>query len=160
MIKKIIMWTIYAGIVGLLVFGAVNRTAAKTDQGVLFGRPAEVPEAGQERGGAGNLKQANQFKDADHEENPEEHDWAELIGSIIEFDSKTLLIQTEGEGKLELSGRAWRYILETGYMPSVGSEVWLSGFYENGEYKIASFQDLTTGQVVMVRDSFGQPLWR
>ena len=154
------MWTVYAGIVGLLVFGAVNRTSAKTDQGVLFGGSDEAAEFGQGGRGEGNLGQSNEFGITDHEENPEEQDWADFVGTIVEFDSKTLIIHTDSEGELELSGRAWRYILGTGYLPSVGREVWLSGFYENGEYKIASFQDLITGEVVLVRNDSGQPLWR
>ncbi len=160
MIKKIIMWTIYAGIVGLLVFGAVNRTSAKTDQGVLFGKPAAEAETAQGRGGTSSSVQTNDFNDADHAENPEEHDWVELGGIITEFDSRSLIILTEGAGELELAGRAGRFILETGYLPSVGQQVWLSGFYESGEFKIANFQDLKTGQIVLVRDNSGQPLWR
>jgi len=160
MVKKIVLWTAYALIVGVLIFGAANRTLAKTGQGLLFGSPEVLTGTGQGRGGEGNLKQANEFVNAEHEENLEEYDWAELFGSIIEIDSRSLKILTDREGEMELSGRAWRYILETGYIPTLASEVWLSGFYENGEYKIASFQDLSSGRVVMVRDVSGQPLWR
>ena len=42
MFKKIILWTVYILIVGLLVFGAANRTSAKTDQGTLFGNVDEI----------------------------------------------------------------------------------------------------------------------
>jgi hypothetical protein len=160
MIKKIFMWTVYAGIVGLLVFGAINRTSAKTDQGVLLGRPEEAAEFGQGGRGEGNLGQTNEFEITDHEENPEEHMWIELTGVLIGFDSKTLLIQIDNEDVLELSGRAWRFVQETGYVPTLGVEVKLSGFYENAEFKIAGFQDQYYGQVVQVRDDSGAPLWR
>jgi len=160
MVKKIIMWTIYAGIVGLLIFGAVNRTAAKTDQGVLFGSTNEEAGDGQERGGLGNPEQSNDLGEVEHNETLEDHDWAEIGGVILKFDSKYLIIQTDNNSELELSGRAWRFILESGYMPAEGSELRLSGFYENGEYKIVSFQDQDSAQIIMVRDSSGQPLWR
>ena len=39
MFKKILMWLIYAGVVGLLIFGAVIRTEAKTEG--IFPPPEE-----------------------------------------------------------------------------------------------------------------------
>jgi hypothetical protein len=40
MFKKIALWVVYAGFVGLLVFGAVNRTQAKADTGSGEGKVA------------------------------------------------------------------------------------------------------------------------
>jgi len=154
------MWSVYTGIVGLLVFGAINRTSAKTDQGIQLLRSAEGAAEEPRGRSAGIQKQANDFEDVDHEDNPEEHEWTELTGVIIDFDSKTLLIQTENNGEMELSGRAWRFVQESGYIPVIGIDIHMSGFYENGEFKIASFQDHYSGLVVMVRDDVGHPLWR
>ena len=42
MFKKVILWTIYVLIVGLLVFGAANRTSAKPIRDILFGNLDEI----------------------------------------------------------------------------------------------------------------------
>ncbi len=159
MIKKIFFWTLYAAIVGLLVLGAVNRTAAKTDQGALLGRSDDILETS--RGKSGNVypDQDNVEPDSHSGEDSEDRNWADRTGIILEFNSKNLIIITENDGELELAGRAWRFILASGYEPEVGREVLLSGFDENGEYKIASFQDQISGEIILVRDNSGKPLW-
>ena len=159
MFKKIFMWTIYALIVGLLIFGAANRTAAKTDQELLFGRSDVVSETGQGRGGSGNSEWSSDFGDTDHEENPVEHDWVSLSGQIIQVDGRTLEVLTEYDGILEISGRSWRFAQASGYLPGVGNEVILDGFFENGEFEVSAIQDLSAGQIVLLRDEDGHPLW-
>ena len=159
MIKKIFMWIVYAAIVGLLIFGAANRTAAKMDQGVLFGRSEDITEDGQRRGGSGNSEISGDFGDVDHEENPVEHDWVSLNGQIILVDLRALEVLTEKYGILEISGRSWRFAQESGYLPDLGNEVILDGFFEIGEFEVSSIQDLSAGQIVFLRDEFGHPLW-
>ena len=159
MFKKIIMWTIYAMIVGLLIFGAANRTAAKTDQDILFGRSDGVTKNGQGRGGYGNVEQSSDFGDADHEENPVGHDWVSISGQIILVDGRMLEVLIENDGVLEISGRSWRFAQESGYLPEVGNEVILDGFFENGAFEVSAIQDISAGQVVFLRDESGHPLW-
>jgi len=81
MVKKIMLWTVYVLIVGLLVFGAANRTSAKTDQGLLIGNPEEI--IGGRGQGNGSSVEYGEYEAADHEEVLEQQDWVTLSGQII-----------------------------------------------------------------------------
>ena len=178
MLKKILVWTLYAALVGILIFGAVNRTAAKTDQDSShLVQPGVGAGEGQARDGFGNNGQSGGTSKNDQSDgngfngqtngsgeerqqsNLEEHDWVVLTGTIVEFNSDSLWVQSENSGNLGISGRAWRFAQESGYHPAVGNEVKLNGFYENGEFEVSSIEDLTSGQTILLREDTGRPLW-
>ncbi|MGB2964649.1 MAG: hypothetical protein WBB69_11760 [Anaerolineales bacterium] len=187
MLKKILVWTLYAALVGILIFGAVNRTAAKTDQDSShLVQPEGGAGAGQARDGSGNNGQsdgpgkngqaggsgnnsisggtgingqANESGKDLQESDLEEHDWVVLTGAIVEFNSDSLWVQSENSGNLEITGRAWRFAQESGYLPAVGNEVKLTGFYENGKFEASTIEDLTSGQIILLREDTGRPLW-
>lgn len=48
MLKKILLWTLFAGFIGLLIFGAINRTTAKieNDDGLQAGQTTEQGDTG------------------------------------------------------------------------------------------------------------------
>ena len=178
MLKKIIMWTVFVGFVGLMVFGAVNRTAAKIDPdtGIQI-RSEEGTELVQARDGSGNKTQTGgsgkngqsggsgsngQGVDPgvdNREISPEDHNWSVVAGSIIELDSSSLMIQLENAEIMVIEGRGWRFAAESGYSPNVGNHVEVTGFYEDGEYKASVIRDLTSGQTFYLRDETGRPLW-
>ncbi len=160
MFKKLILWTVYALIVGLLIFGAANRTAAKTDQGLLFGTSNEVfGERGQGNNGSSGKEGYGDFEADDHEGIIEGQDWVVLSGQITRISSDTLEIQTITAGILEIEGRSWRFVRELGYVPLEGNELVVQGFYENGEFELSIIQDLTADQVFQIRDESGRPMW-
>ena len=156
MIKKVTMWIVYVLIVGLLVFGAANRTLAKTDQGTLFGNMDEIVSGrGQGNGGLGNFEEYGEYEAADHEE----HDLVSLSGQIIAAKVEALEIQTGTAGILEIEGQSWRFAQELGYVPGEGNEVIVQGFYENGEFEVSTIQDLTADLIFHLRDEYGKPMW-
>ena len=157
MVKKIMLWTVYVLIVGLLVFGAANRTSAKTDQGLLFGNLDEI--IGGRGQGNGSTEEYGEYEAADHEEILEEQDWLTLSGQITAVGSEAIEIQTGTAGILEIEGRSWRFSQELGYIPEVGNKVEVQGFYENGEFEVSIIQDLTIDQVFQLRDEYGKPMW-
>lgn len=160
MIKKIALWIVYILIVGLLVFGAANRTSAKTDQGLLFGNIEEIVSGrGQASGGSDNYDENGSYEASDHDEILEEHDWVSMSGKITSVGAEALEVQTGTDGVLEIEGRTWRFAQELGYVPVEGNEVIVSGFYENGEFEVATIQDLTTDQTFTLRDAYGKPMW-
>jgi len=160
MIKKVIMWTVYVLIVGLLVFGAANRTSAKTDQGTLFGNMDEIVGGrGQGNGGLENFEENSEYEAADHEEILEEQDLVSLSGQIIAAGVEVLEIQTGTAGILEIEGQSWRFVQELGYVPGEGNEVIVQGFYENGEFEVSTIQDLTADLIFHLRDEYGKPMW-
>ncbi len=157
MVKKIMLWTVYVLIVGLLVFGAANRTLAKTDQGLLIGNPEEIISG---RGqGNGSSVEYGEYEAAGHEEVLEQQDWVTLSGQIIAVGSEALEIQTGSAGDLEIEGRSWRFAQELGYVPGEGNEVVVQGFYEYGEFEVSTIHDLATDQIFKLRDEYGKPMW-
>ena len=160
MIKKIALWTVYVLIVGLLVFGAANRTSAKTDQVLLFGNQGEIAD-GRGRGsfGSGDDDKVGEFEAEDHDESPEDQDWVSLSGLIVFVGADVLEIQTGTSGILEIEGRSYRFVQELGYLPVEGNEVVVRGFYENGEFEVGVIQDLTDNLTFQLRDEYGRPMW-
>jgi len=157
MVKKIMLWTVYVLIVGLLVFGAANRTSAKTDQGLLFGNLDEITSG---RGqGNGSTEEYSEYDAAGHEEILEEQNWVTLNGQIIAVGSEVLEIQTSTAGMLEIEGRSWRFAQELGYVPGEGNEVVVQGLYENGEFEVSIIHDLGSDQIYRLRDDYGKPIW-
>jgi len=177
MFKKVVMWSIYAGLVGALIFGAVNRTSVKTNSDNLGERigssgqnsPGDQgngqggKDSGQAGLGSGQGRNSNQQSDLSggdlQEMNQGDHDWAEISGDVSGFDASSLWVQTNSSGILEITGRAWRFTQESGYQPAVGNQLELTGFYENGDFEVSLIRDITSGQTILLRDETGRPLW-
>ncbi len=177
MFKKILIWSIYAGVVGLLIYGAVIRTEAKT-QGNKFqpeGR-LEDESLGQEGGGGGWSRNGEESRgragegsgrngsssgsgDEVNLAEDQEHDWISLAGVVSNLDAESLWIETGQAENLEITGRTWLFISESDILISIGDQVELSGFYEDDEFELALIQDLTTGAFLQVRENSGRPLW-
>ena len=179
MLKKITKWTIYAGVVGLLIFGAVIRTEAKAEQEAtrpemrLEGKGSEF--LGQGAGGSGWARDSEEINtrsgqgsgrngnfSVDGEElllaKEEEHHWVSLEGVVIDLDAGSLWIDTNKEEYLEITGRAWSYILESDFTVEIADEVGLEGFYEEGEFEVAN---LMIGEdSLQIREASGRPMWR
>ena len=62
-------------------------------------------------------------------------------------------------GILEIEGRSWRSVQESGLIPGEGNEVVVQGFYENGEFDVSTIRDLTTDQIFRLRNEYGKPMW-
>ncbi len=163
MFKKILMWLIYAGVVGLLIFGAVIRTEAKTEG--IFSPPEErfggkgSDSPGQGDGGSGWNGSFSGSGGEVHLAEGAEREWIRLVGVVTGLDSESLWIETSQGEILEVTGRAWRFIFDSRLVFSVGDEVELEGFYENDEFEVSSIQDLTRDFFLPVREDSGRPLW-
>lgn len=160
MVKKILLWAGYVLIVGLLVFGAANRTAAKSGQEPLIGNLNEAfTGRGEGVDRSGQAEGYDEYETNDHEEIIKKQDWVILSGQIVKVSSESLEIQTGSTGILEIEGRTWRYLQELGYVPGELNEVVVMGFYENGEFEVSSIQDLTAELAFQIRDEYGRPMW-
>jgi hypothetical protein len=169
MLKKILMWLIYAGVVGLLIFGAVIRTQAKAGDKA---RPeSKIEEAayrpdnqggevlGNYGQGTGRIDRPSENGEEIHLAEDEEHDWISLSGVVTGLDAESLWIETDEGENLEFTRRVWRFIRESGLEISAGDQVELEGFYENGEFEISYLEDLTSGESLQIREDSGRPLW-
>ena len=188
MLKKIILWTLYAAFVGILIFGAINRTTVKTgdDDGLQAGNAAEREAAGNlESGGNGNAYGQGEAGSPQLDESAEQedaaapgldepaghvdgkveshdtakHEWVTLTGTISSIIPRGMTMATTTGQPVEVARRAWRFAQEQGFAPQVGDQVTLDGFYEDGKFEVAVITDLTNGQTVYLRDDAGHPLW-
>ena len=170
MFKKIMVWTIYAGVVGLLIFGAVIRTEAKTGQNILD------PESSQEREnivpndkgagdpigsgeGYGRKKTLSGEGEDYRQAETVDHDWTGISGTGTSLTAESLWIHQSDDEMLEIAGRAWRFIQESGFVVSPGDQIGLEGFFENEEFKVSMIWNLTTDTDLQIRDDSGRPLW-
>ena len=183
MIKKIILGGLFVGLSGFLLFGAVNRTLAKTN------------DIRTEANGGGKY-QNDSLNQSDHENtgtpiqknqqlNRSENDpdygngqgrqdgdrigipdpqatageWAEYVGSVSTSDSSMITVETTDGNEIIIEGRALSFLEEVGFATDSGNTVLITGFYEDGEFKVATIEDQTTGESIVVRDSTGRPGW-
>jgi hypothetical protein len=174
MIKKIVLWVVYAGVVGLLVFGAVNRTEAKAEAGVgefKYLSESHQYELGKQEN-SGNSQGEGRRDDgqgraagieanpaSEYQANEEDHAWNILEGSVDSISEELLEIELSDGEILVIEGQAWRYVLSSGFVSAVGNLFEVNGFFEEGEYKVSWMKDLSTGQEIEVRDPSGRPNW-
>ncbi|MCK4488724.1 MAG: hypothetical protein KAU23_00600 [Anaerolineales bacterium] len=165
MFKKIILWTLYAGLTGILIFGAVNRTSAKMGE-VVPGENEDLVDyqsqggqgGGQGGNGGGRSLNGDDYEGSGIGEN-EDCVWVSLTGAIFSFSTEEMQVVMHSGETINVADRAWRFALEQGFDPRSGDQVVLRGFFEGDAFEMAEISNLTTGQVVVLRDEFGHPLW-
>lgn len=213
MIKKIFVGVLLAGVFGLLVFGAVNRTLAKTaeneyqttSQNLAAGNGNDhdknLVAAGEQGNGAGdgsgpiqenrstnlnlsdNNSQSSQFaggsgngqggqagngQGGQNEEAPgdgtstgiaEVEEWLTIEGTVSSTDPDLWVVTLYDGTSLEIEGRALSFLDELGFTVSVGDNLSLQVFLEDGEYEIGQIENLTTSEIAVIREESGRPLW-
>ena len=82
-------------------------------------------------------------------------EWETLTGSVTSLDGDVTLQTAEGEVLVGMGQAAyWEdFALE------VGEEIAVIGFYEDGEFKAGTVENLTTGETIILRDEGGRPMW-
>ena len=83
--------------------------------------------------------------------------WETVTGRVLVAEGDMVLETAEGEFEVGL-GQAW-YRDEAGLVLEVGDEVTVTGFYEDGEFKAGTVENLTRDQTVVLRDESGRPMW-
>jgi len=173
MLKKTLLAVLFVGLIGLLVFGAVNRTLAKMGSGESYGGghgngQADLAGGGQSYGqaGLGSGGQGNGQGYGQGEGLPLPlgegqavvDEWLTLTGAVTAADADLLVVDTAG-GEAIVENRGWWYAQEQGFVAQVGDQVTLTGFYEGDAFEVGRIDNLTTGQTVTLRDENGRPLW-
>ena len=179
MLKKTLLAVLFVGLIGLLVFGAVNRTLAKTGSGdsyggghgngqtALAGDSQSYGQAGLGGGGQGNGQGygaegngGSQAYSGDGTATGQAvvDEWLTLTGAVTAADADLLTVDT-GSGEVAVENRGWWYAQEQGFVAQVGDQVTLTGFYEGDAFEVGRIDNLTTGQTVTLRDENGRPLW-
>jgi hypothetical protein len=188
MLKKIAGWTLLAVLSGGLIWGAVNRTMAKSEQthtetqetegyqrgqnrdqelasnsdtkGNAGSRSSETTEAsqGRRRGSEAEADQDNEFSSSSQASHSED-EFITLAGMVWNMEEDSVIIQIDDGEPLIIEGRPWSYMQETGFLLGIGDSVLVTGFEEDGEFKVATVENLSTNELVVLRDDSGRPAW-
>jgi hypothetical protein len=187
MLKKIVLGTLFIGLIGVLVVGAAARTLDRTErvveaQGYGYGHDevgeceegesgqghghgkGEVSEceasgSGQGRGGYGRQGSEDAPGDQTGTGQADVEGWLALQGTIVGVDPDTLVVQTDSGQQIAVENRAWWFAQEQGFSAQVGDQVMLIGFYEGDHFEVGRIENATNGQTVRLRDENGRPLW-
>jgi hypothetical protein len=183
MYKKIILGALLIGVIGVLIVGAVNRTSATSGERAgetgRRGRATEVVTADanqQNYGGRGNETslgttgqgngrgaQSGQAVAGDGQGAPladvAAEDWLTMTGKVVSVADDLVEIKTDAGEVIPFEGRPLSFAAEQGFSLEVGHAVTVSGYDENGEFKIGKITNLNSGLSLALRDTSGRPGW-
>jgi hypothetical protein len=76
---------------------------------------------------------------------------------VVESGSELLVDTADGEILVGLGQEFYRE--EEGFSVEVGDTVSVEGFYEDGEFKAGTVENVTRDAVIVLRDATGRPMW-
>jgi hypothetical protein len=172
MVKKIVFGILMVGLCGMLVVGAVNRTTAKTTgveqvyrQGDGYGITELISDAGERsRGKQGSSGNNTWATTQDLDGNPEadasfSQERTVLHGVVASVEEDTLTVELLDGEEIVVKGRAWSFAQEQGFVSQVGDQVELAGYIVGEEFEVGRIENLTTDQMITLRDGNGRPQW-
>jgi hypothetical protein len=141
MVKKLVLGGLLVVLVGILVVGAINRTLDKTSGG--------HEAQGQGRGSASGNGNGE----------PITAEWQRFEGIVRSVDDAAATIELADHTAVLVEGRAWAYAQEQTFLTQTGDQVSVTGFYEDGEFKPCTLENITQNRTIVLRDEFGKPMW-
>ena len=174
MVRKIILGTLFIGLIGALIAGAIIRTVDRTQrvveaQGSGYGRSGD--EVGEhETGGLGQGRNGRggrgRTRDSVAERQYPNHDGSpseELLvreGTVVSppEDGVDLVIETSDSGTLTV-GTGPMYMASQGFILEAGDSVQVQGYWEDDEFKASQVTRLADGRTITLRDELGRPAW-
>jgi hypothetical protein len=171
MLRKVVLGTLFIGLIGILVTGAVIRTMDKTGHVAEAHGPGYGQgngEAGQGRGGYSQGGSRGGYGGRGRENAPGDQtgtgqanveEWLTLQGTVVSVDADALIVQTASGEQVTMQNRPWWFAQEQGFSAQVGDQVTLVGFYEGTDFEVGRIEDDTNSQTVLVRDESGRPPW-
>ena len=199
--KKIVSGILFISVIGLLIFGAINRTIAKSETPIASGlnRSEQIANTVTSEdltinGGiglgrnnknksaqTGNFNEGNCEGEAGYYSNNNKQVQSQRLGQGKNNNSGTIpseiatIVSQEGRVEsvseeslaitnvdghsLVIEGRAWRYALENGYTIQPGEQVRITGFYEDGEFKVVTLSLKNGDGEFSFRQNNGRPTW-
>ncbi len=150
MLKKIIWGGLLIALVGVLVAGALNRTAARSTE--TSGSQHDQTQAVTARGGRTDSNVATTGEATVVE--------LQTVSGVVSRVDASRLEVTLSDGRLiEVGGRAWQLAVAQSFTVNAGDSVTLHGFDENEVFQVSQIDNLQTGQTLSLRDATGRPLW-
>ena len=199
MIKKIFVGVLLAGVFGLLILGAVNRTLAKTidnesrtnertlieeyttgngNEGYYSQEGDGIPANDLVKGG-GYRSGTNQDNSSSYPANgigqdgqpqvsggdglgiglADVKEWLTITGTVESLETDLWMVMLSDGTALEIEGRILSYLEEQDFTVNTGDLLNLMVFVENEDYEVGQIENLTSGEIAVVRDENGRPLW-
>ena len=143
-------------VVGQIILTGSDQKLALRDE---TGRPGW---AGQSRGNQGRgqgQENGSANQDSDGEPQADVTEWLTVNGTVVELTEDLMTVETDSGKAIVMEGRPWRFALEQGFTPTLGDEVTLVGFDEDGRFEVGEITDHTNGQSLRLRDENGRPGW-
>lgn len=180
MVKKIVLGTLCIGFIGVLIYGAILRTNAKTSSsstnraggGAGRGRTITAGEADaaydrEQSQGRGQAARATAELPAGTAELIPAPDaavarvagWQAVEGAVISVGAEEMIVELADGREVLVEGHPWAYAQSQAFSPQVGHHLAMTIFEEDGELKPGQMNDLSSGQTVTLRLEDGQPLW-
>ncbi|WP_119070549.1 hypothetical protein [Aggregatilinea lenta] len=152
MLKKIVLGVLFTGLIGVLIYGAINRTIAKTQSEETGQESGEVWGGG--TGNGGGLGGGSAYAESEAAAS----EWLIVQGVVTDVSDTELVLDADGEAVF-VEGRPWAYALEQGFTAQPGDRVRLNGYYEDGEFKVGLMENAASAMRVQLRTSTGAPMW-
>lgn len=86
-------------------------------------------------------------------------EWTELQGTVIDVTVDAMVVELESGEQIMVEGRAWSFVQEKGFTAQAGDQVTLAGFYEGEDLEVGQIDNLSNGEIVLIREESGRPLW-
>lgn len=172
MLKKIVLGTLFIGLIGVLVAGATVRTMDRTslaaaaegngrghdDASEYAEGESEQGLSGYSQGQTGGGVAERKYPNYDGSPPPEELLVREGAVVLAPEDGVDLVIEMS-DGKKLTVGTGPMYMASQGFILQAGEPVQVLGYWDDHEFKAARVTRLTDGQTIILRDEMGRPEW-
>ncbi|MBI9044739.1 MAG: hypothetical protein JEZ06_09650 [Anaerolineaceae bacterium] len=85
--------------------------------------------------------------------------WITMETTIMRIDPGLLVLLTSEGTEMEVFGRPLSFALESGFSANPGEKLLLTGFYDHEIFEIGNIENLSSTQIIPIRDEYGRPLW-
>ena len=80
-----------------------------------------------------------------------------IEGFVVETDE--LVVETADGQTVQVGLGPSQYREDQGFVLNLGTQVRVSGYWEEDEFKAMQVEDLDTGESIVLRDVSGRPMW-
>ena len=165
MLKKIVLGTLFVGLVAVLVIGAANRTSARAESDSEVDHSVVTTEASKGLGvgdqglGVGGQGDGRGRDEAGLAQAGAVTGWVAVDGTVTDVTGEEIIVETADGQAVSVGGRPWAYAQEQQFGVQVGDRLRLHGFYEGEELEVGRIENQRSGASVQMRDENGRPMW-
>lgn len=165
MLKKLVVGTLSVGMIGILAFGAINRTLDRTDRvAAAQGRNWDSGRSLEDQNGRGGFGQEGAQRGAAGRGYSRDvtvpANWETFEGVVVQAPEVggELVIETDDGEELTI-GTGPSYMAAQGFALQTGERVQVHGYWEGSELKATQITRMADGQILQLRDAYGRPAW-